>query len=109
MSIQSLWQPATVEEPAEFDLDYVNVKVQAAKNPAGDEIQVRLATAFNTDWMERKFNEWYSDMDGNTDEALEALYPMLKELRELRGGNERAIIDAAINELEQRNSGLIRA
>ena len=111
MSIQSEWQPASQDEPAEFDLDYANIKVQAICAPGSDKpaIQVRLATEFDTDWQERKFDEWWEDMkDGNTDAVFEALYPLLKELRASKCGDEWALLNAAINELEQRNSGLIR-
>ncbi len=111
MSIQSEWQPASQDEPAEFELDYVNIKVQAICAPGSDKpaIQVRLATTFDTDWMEHRFDEWCADMGEDTDEVFEALYPMLKVLRgKKRGGGDWALLNSAINELEQRNSGLIR-
>ena len=111
MSIQSDWQPASRSKPAEFDLDYVNIKVQVFKSPKseGDEIQVRIATAFNTDWQERKFEEWWADTDDNdSGGAFEALYPLLRTLRSYRSGDDWALLNAAINELEQRNPGLIR-
>ncbi len=111
MSIQSEWQPASRKKPAEFDLDYVDIKVQAICKPGSDkpEIQVRLATTFNTDWMESKFDEWYADADnGDEGGVFEALYPMLKSLRRNKSGDDRALLTAAINELEQCNPGLIR-
>lgn len=82
MSIQSDWQPAMRSEPAEFDLDYVNIKVQAMAK--GAQIHVRIATAFNTDWQERKFDEWCEDMEGASDveEAAKLAYPVLKEWRD---------------------------
>jgi len=111
MSIQSEWQPASRKKPAEFDLDYVNIKVQTFKSPQaqGGAIQVRIATVFDTDWQERKFDEWYEDsFGGDNDGAFEALYPLLRELREAYTGDRWALLNAAINELEQRNPGLIR-
>lgn len=112
MSIQSEWQPASQDEPAEFELDYVNIKVQAICAPGSDKpaMQVRLATTFDTNWMERRFDEWCADMGDDADEAFEALYPMLKALvANVANRDKRAILNTAINELEQRNPGLIRA
>ena len=109
MSIQSEWKPASKDEPAEFDLDYVEIKVQVIRQTATGDIQVRLATAFKPDWQERQFEEWLADYDyDNSDEVFEALYPMLKVLVKNKSGDDRALLNAAISELETRNSGLIR-
>jgi hypothetical protein len=116
MSIQSEWQGASKAKPAEFELDYVNIKVQAIYAPGseGGNIQVRLATAFDTYWQERKFEEWLEDWEHDereNDAPFEAIYPLLRELVKNRGysADDRALLTAAINELEVRNSGLIRS
>ena len=110
MSVQSKWLPANRKKPAEFDLDYVNIKVQAVSMSGTNEIQVRIATEFDTDWMEGKFDEWQAEWeDTDLDEKLKEAYPLLKRLRPQVGADDRALIQAIINELEQCNPGLIRA
>jgi len=108
VSIQSEWQKSSATEPAEFDLDYVEIKVQAVHDDK--EIQVRIATSFNTDWQECRFEEWIEDTyDDDSNAAFEAIYPLLKSLRNATvRGDDRALLSAAIKELENRNAGLIR-
>ena len=108
MSIQSEWQPASKDEPAHFThLDWADIKVQAVTD--GKQIQVRLATEFDIEWQERRFDEWYQDMESHTDDALEAAYPVMKAvLPMLEDPNDLAVMKAAIKELESRNAGLIR-
>jgi len=110
MSIQSEWQPASRKKPAEFDLDYVDIKVQVCADDTTGEMQVRLATEFNADWMEGEFEQWCADMgDEEPIGVFEALYPMLKNLvANMANRDKRALLNAAINELEQCNPGLIR-
>ncbi len=109
MSVQSEWLASSKDEPAEFTLDYAGVKVQAVKNPESDEIQVRIATEFDTDWMECKFDEWQAEWeDTDLDEKLKDAYPLLKRLRAQLDANDRALIDDVVNELEACNPGLIR-
>lgn len=108
MSIQSEWQPASQKEPAKFELDYTEIKVQAVKNEAG-EIQVRLSTSFNCDWQMQAFDKWYEEIDGHSDSAFEAAYQLLKKLRPAVGSaDDLALLNALITEIESRNPGLIR-
>jgi len=116
MSIQSDWQPATTDEPAEFTLDYAEVKVQVVKTPESDEIQVRIATEFDTDWMEVKFDEWYEDIyePSDVETKCERAYWHLKEWRDCINGTgdgnavELFAIQELVNAIEKNNPGLIR-
>ena len=110
MSMQTPWQAATRETPAEFELDYVTIKVQAITKPGADqpELQVRLSTEFNTDWMENEFDRWSSEWENTMDEKLKDAYPRLKRLRAQLDANDRSLVDDIVNELEQCNPGLIR-
>ncbi len=109
MSIQTEWTEASVKEPAEFEVEYADIKVQAIKDPNGDDIKVRVAHELDTDWMEAKFDDWYSDMESDQlRESLELIYPMLKRLvKGKMAGDEKAALMAVIDELET-NTGLIR-
>lgn len=111
MSVQSEWKPTTTYKPAEFKLEYATIKVQAIAQPGskGPELQVRISHAFDSDWQKGKFEEWASEWENtDRDEAFEAIYPILKRLRNGLDAHDRALIDAAVNDLEQGNTGLIR-
>jgi len=115
MSVQSKWKPASKDAPAAFSLDHTDIKVQVFRDDGTGDIQVRLATTLNTDWMEDKFHEWASEWESSdVEEKAVQAYQHLKEWRNcVRGtGNKNACelyaIDELINALEQSNSGLIR-
>lgn len=109
MSIQSEWQLATKDEPAEFVLDYVTIKVQAVT--ANKQISVRLATSFDTDWQERRFDEWLIDAEGSEiEERVSKLYPVMKAmLDKLDDRNDRAELREFLALVESYNPGIIRA
>ena len=115
MSVQSKWKQASKDEPAEFELSYADVKVQVVRDDATGDIQVRLATTLNTDWMEGQFDEWAMDMtDSEVEEKAEQAYRHLKEWRDcIRGTGEQnaaelLAIEELVNAIEQANPGLIR-
>ncbi len=115
MSIQSEWLPASKDEPAEFELSYAEIKVQVVRHDATGDIQVRLATTFNTDWMENQFDERLSDAGANDiEQKCENAYPYLKSWRDCikaseHDADELAALNELINEIEQSIPGLIRA
>ncbi len=110
MSIQTEWQVATTKEPAHFECNYADLKVQAVHNPATDEIQVRVAHEFDTDWMEGQFDEWLAEsMDTELEAMVTKLHPLFRALAaRLDDHDERSELREFVTLVESHNPGLIR-